>query len=230
MFHHQYYNELEDLDPETTYYWLDLVAVDQHQSADNTTPITPEVLKTMFESSLLGTTDRRVVCVCMPWDRPVYFGRCWCLYEFFTAVEHGLDYKIVFPPAQRAELVRQITRNYKVVLESLSAIDVGTAEAREPRDRESILQAVRSGVGEAEVNFRLKRAVREWVVATAVEAARDLMAGVRQNPTSHTADTARTLTGLGALFNEHVSCVCFRVFASMCLVLLCGCGGSLLLS
>ena len=204
--------------------------MNQH-CADNTTPMTPEHLQTMFASSLLKTTDRRVVCVCMPWDRPVYFGRSWCLYEFFTALQHGLRYKIVFPPAQRDELVRQITDDNKLVLESLSRIDVGRAEARERRDRDSILQAVRSGVGEAEVNGRLKRAVREWMVETAVDTATDIM---DQDPTSHNSDTAWTLNALGALFQKHVSSLCFRVFACLesfvCLVLLCGCGGSWLLS
>ena len=123
--------------------WFDMVVKCQHLVGDGGARVSTQELKEVFGESLREIG--RAVCVLVPWDKPTYVRRIWCLFELHTILDLGLEYDISLPPQQRAALEQYIASGRPGddrITQALSDVDVGLASAREEADRVAILGVV----------------------------------------------------------------------------------------
>ena len=137
---------------DTTMLWFDMVVKCQHIAST----VSTEELQRVFFSSLRGIG--RAVCVLVPWDKPTYVGRIWCVFELHTILSLGLAYEMALPPQQQAAFEEVIATGQfgQEIVKVVSDVDVGLARAREEGDRLAILGVIDAGVGRDGVNFAVR--------------------------------------------------------------------------
>eukprot|EP00047_Mylnosiga_fluctuans_P017026 m.58223 g.58223 ORF g.58223 m.58223 type:complete len:800 (-) comp6880_c0_seq1:40-2439(-) len=141
-----------------TYYWIDLLANNQH--------ITYTYKPTWWTTTLPRNINsaHTMALILAPWDDPAPLKRAWCLYELFTAINMGCDLHVLVPARERDSFRGAIENNFEsAVLGPLSRIDSANAEASQPSDMEQIFLAVDSNVpgGFSSVNETICRGLRD---------------------------------------------------------------------
>ena len=104
----------------------------------------------------------------MPWDKPEYVTRIWCLWEVLCAIETGCEFDIALPPQERQRFAQAMVQDFDSIMQSLCEIDVANAKAREEADRIAILTAVKESVGVEQVNAMVMGKIRQWFESAAL--------------------------------------------------------------
>ena len=143
------------------FFWIDCFVLDQHANNDQGA----EWWRTTFMRAIgdIGHT----VMMLSPWSNPVPLTRSWCLWELYCSQQTQARFSVCLGEAERDAFHEAIVQDSGVVLEAFATIDVRSAEAGDPVDRERILRAVDETVGSVELNSIAKRQLREWILCEA---------------------------------------------------------------
>ena len=133
------YVAMHALDEASTYLWVDLFSIRQHDLEADIVQVAPV-------EQAIGS----VVLVLDPWDRPVSLTRIWCLFELLQSLHDGVSLELTLAPDEQRRLVAELQRDYTGVLRLLTAFDVRTADVSVEADRALILQMIASTFGEGE--------------------------------------------------------------------------------
>jgi len=124
------YLELHAVDPKTTYLWLDVMCIRQH-----------EVEADVSHISEIETKIGRVVMVLDPWDKPACLSRVWCLYEVVHCAVGSapavLD--LAMTESEVKALHRALQKDRNVLERTLASFDARTASATMEADRRMIM-------------------------------------------------------------------------------------------
>lgn len=137
----------EMLNPESTYFWICCLCVNQHRVVTTASGVVPttEFLET-FGRRVSSTG--RILCMMAPWEKPLFLTRIWCIYEMSQAFAmHNCKVAVAVPPKEKMRLVKNLlleiddTENSPVdiLYEALNSIRVECAEASQDADRQLIL-------------------------------------------------------------------------------------------
>jgi len=162
----------------TFFYFLDYFAVNQHnQSADL------GKLEDVIKHSKV------TILILSPWNRPIPFTRCWCIYEIAkTSLFPSTQLSVAQPPQE----VKRFKKNFfdsKLVHEiarKLENLDSAKAEASWPPDKEMIVKDIEENFGGfQEVNKLCIRSLRKSLIDTSCEFANDEARGEFTNKDSN---------------------------------------------
>ena len=120
-----------------------------------------------------------VLAMMAPWRSPTYLTRIWCIYEIYTAHQHGCDLTIIMPPAQKAAFEYDLfgrgqedfafatpatqDGDIDALYHVLANIQVQNARASMDQDRVTILQMIEDSIGYANLNAYVNELLRAWV-------------------------------------------------------------------
>lgn len=165
------YCKSASLDPQETYIWICCLCVNQHRviEARKAGEVVPfEVFHHTFASRVASVET--IVAVMAPWDSPNYLKRVWCDFEMFTALDLQKHVVIAMPPLETANLrdafMTGDVRTSQEFWEVLSGVDVRKAEASQPSDKDAIFQLIEDGPGFDELNSRIVKRVKSWIITT----------------------------------------------------------------
>ena len=147
--------------------------------------------ETEFRRRVLGIG--RVLAMMGPWEDPAYLKRVWCIFEMFTAIQHGCEIEIVMPPLERERMSKillgsssaygrsskdkggkdkgnktqqqQQLGGVDALYKALANISVQNAQATIEDDRIRIMEILsdKHGIGFEAVNQRVTNYLRDWV-------------------------------------------------------------------
>ena len=140
------------------FFWFDCFSIDEH----STQAMPPDWWSTAFKQCIknMGHT----VMVLSPWHRPVPLTRSWCLWELYCTVDVGADFSVCLAPAEEEAFRVALRGSHTALLDALAHIDVATAEAGNPADKQRILAAVQESGGTSRLNALAMGEMRRWVV------------------------------------------------------------------
>jgi len=159
------------LDMKDVRVWMCFACVNQHrvkeaQAKGETVPF--EAFKKIFGERVQKIGH--ILPMMSPWNAPFYITRVWCCFEIFTAINLGDDCKVtvLLPPGQSTEFSEAFDKGAeKMVFQALKTIDVETAQASMPEDKEQILKIIKEGPGYKKVNTEVVKHLREWFMTQA---------------------------------------------------------------
>ena len=132
----------------------------------------------------------QTVMMISPWSEPLPLMRAWCIWELYCTESVGAPFAVCLGPAEQDALEAAILGNssgYERVLAAFAAVDVGSAEAGDERDKVMIMEhAERSEGGLQGLNATAVSTLRRWFVefvkglGRRVRAHRDAAEGVFQ--------------------------------------------------
>ena len=108
----------------------------------------------------------QVLLILAPWYDPIPVRRAWCLFEIFSALEDpNVTLYIKLPDSERAKLRSTLREDSEHVLQALSGIRAQNAEAKVERERDLILDVIRSSAGGfSHVNSQVKNGLVVWYI------------------------------------------------------------------
>jgi len=124
---------------ETFFYFLDYLAVNQHDMASDLNKL-QEVVK-----------NSKVTCLVLsPWNDPIPLLRCWCIYEIAkTALYPSTRLSVAFPPHEIKRFKKTFFDSKKVhqIARILESVDSVKAEASYKPDKEMIFKDIEKNLG-----------------------------------------------------------------------------------
>jgi tetratricopeptide (TPR) repeat protein len=98
-----------------------------------------------------------------------------CLWEIYCAFSSGVPLSIGLPPSQRKAFLEGATKSMSAVMDALVKIDAENSDAFKQEDRDNIHRAIReSELGFFGLNVEVKKHLRQWYMATAVQLAEEV--------------------------------------------------------
>jgi tetratricopeptide (TPR) repeat protein len=151
------------------FYYFDLAVVNQHQQPGT---VDARVLGSEFGEGVKACGRTLLV---LRWAdyAELAISRAWCLLEVATTLHHlpRSDLEIIMPPTDAAELCRALVEDFSSVEQRLCSINAADAGAREQADLDYIRGLITNELGGyGEVNERVLRCLREYVLLAAREA------------------------------------------------------------
>jgi len=152
--------------PKTFFYFLDYFAVNQHDMSTDLGKL-EDVIK-----------HSKVTCLVLsPWNRPIPFERCWCIYEIAkTSLFPSTQLNVTCPPQEVKRFKKNFFDSKKVheISRKLENLDSAKAEASYPPDKEMIVKDIEENFGGfQEVNKLCIRNLRKSLINTSCEFAND---------------------------------------------------------
>jgi len=155
--------------------WICCLCINQHrvqESREKGEVVSFDDFAKEFGSRVKGI--RRVLALVMPWDKPLYITRVWCIYELHVALqlEGEVELDLHMPPREKESYAAAL-EGYDVqkLWSVLGNIRVEKAEASVPADKESILRLVHESKGFAWIDFAVSQKLKEWCANVASERA-----------------------------------------------------------
>ncbi|CAE7491136.1 unnamed protein product, partial [Symbiodinium pilosum] len=159
--------EKENQDPQSTYFWICCLCINQHQVIEvreQGEEVPFEDFRAEFQNRVQGIG--RVLALMIPWDKPVYASRVWCVFELFTAVSDGTcSLTVVMPPSEVSRFCNSISNGAFTgyLWFALEQLDLKNAQASVPNDKDMILQLVEEGVGTDNLNQVVRQRLLSWL-------------------------------------------------------------------
>ena len=92
--------------------------------------------------------------------------RIWTVFEQYTAAKLGVDVKMILPPESMQSIQAAIgSGNWTAVTQSLTQIDVESAEASVPEDETKVKLLIQKHSSFDNVNEAVKNSMRNWCMA-----------------------------------------------------------------
>lgn len=153
------------------FYWLDILTVNQHKASEYPSTWWSTTFKVGIES--IGHT----LLVLSPWSKPIPTTRAWCLWEMLCSISNeNVEFEILLGSLEREQFRKALLEDWDLVENVMTKVDVETAEAFNPKDREFIFDAVRQTVGGfSTVNTKVKDQMRDWLFNEGKVLAEELM-------------------------------------------------------
>jgi len=166
--------EEHGLDPKRTYVWMCCSCVNQHrvkEALEKKEVVSFERFQSVFQSRVKGIG--KVIALMMPWDKPLYLSRAWCMYEMYTAVTLGdeCELTILMPPREQHSFLTHVLESGDImkIWDSLSKATIKIAEATVPSDRDNIHKVVAETDGGVQAfDKKVKEHIQQWFLQTAI--------------------------------------------------------------
>lgn len=167
------------LDPKRTYIWICCLCINQHRVVEKPKAEAGVAEKPKVDFfALFGERVKRIgklLAMMSPWKSPLYLTRIWCIFEVYTAYEHGCGLDIIMPKEQRNLLEQDLIAetgeegDINVLYKALGSTSVENAQASVEQDRVQILQMIESTVGHTPLNHRVNELLRAWAENVVLE-------------------------------------------------------------
>eukprot|EP01046_Picozoa_sp_COSAG06_P066425 COSAG06_NODE_16750_length_983_cov_0.937783_1_plen_268_part_10 len=134
-----------DPPPACPYYWIDIIAINQHKSLPPWTcdsglgvecpgcaavreDMEPDAAGLVGFARVIHQT-KRTLLLNEPWDNPRPMRRVWCLFESYKTMEAGGELEVVLGPRQKQELSLNLNARFTQLDSIVGTIDAARAEA-----------------------------------------------------------------------------------------------------
>jgi tetratricopeptide (TPR) repeat protein len=125
---------------------------------------------TIFRSAIKGFGY--TVMVLAPWDNPIPLTRSWCLFELWSTAIEACRFEVAMRKDQQDAFIADLSKDIQAVKKMLGTIDVEHSKAFKIEDQKNIFEAVKQTTGFVALNQTVLEKLREWVIATAENAAK----------------------------------------------------------
>ncbi|KAJ3072447.1 Kinesin light chain 3 [Podochytrium sp. JEL0797] len=144
------------LDPDTTIIWFDLLSNSQHNVAAKPFDWWQTVFKNAIEE--IGS----VVLVMTPFLDPIPLKRVWCIFEIYTAAIAHTNFHIAMPVSEEENFLENLVLGdgYNSVLASINSQE---SESSNPSDKEAIFEVIQS-VGFSQLDKMVFETLSGWTV------------------------------------------------------------------
>jgi len=104
------------------------------------------------------------------WDDPKPLGIAWCLWEMVSTVDTGPEFHVLMSPRNHKSFAVALVNDFENIVFKTCNVDLKSAEAFNPSDRDNIFMAVEATTGFDEVNKVVIAIMREWMAESGKEA------------------------------------------------------------
>jgi len=150
--------------------WICCLCINQHRvieatKAGLTVPF--EEFHEALRSRVCGIGH--ICALMMPWRKPMYLTRVWCVFEIYTALTQGCRVTVTMPQEQSDSMLATLLKAdfgataLDEIFKALAAVKVEDALASVEADRTNILGLIESGPGCASIDKRVSEFLRDWV-------------------------------------------------------------------
>lgn len=151
------------------YYWVDLLANDQHDACERPYEWWTTVFMQLIRE--IGT-----LVLVLEYQQPRPLQRAWCLFELFSAASAGATFHVAMRRQDEQQFCYELLMKFDTLLSRL-AVDVSKAEATKPIDRERIMAAIEAAVGTERLNSHVVMLLRSWMAKVGHDALLKAVAG-----------------------------------------------------
>jgi len=140
-----------------------------------------------------------IIAMMSPWSDPSYLKRIWCIFEMYTSyADANCQIEIVMPPREQESLIRAMVvgrdekGNWGIdsLLSVLAQTKVENAQASVESDKKYIFRLIEEGPGygklNQEVNYLMRKWVRETMMSSVEEAESSLIESINDSSSSQT--------------------------------------------
>jgi len=137
----------------------------------------------------------------VPWEKPLYLTRVWCVFECYTAIDQNCNLTILMPPDEKNRLMESIKwKGGADVMTALSGTRIEDAKASHEDDKMNILRLIELGKGFNYVNGRVNERIRVWIDDSMMEVLK--MAEDNSNDKTKDLDLALLYNGIGWVYDD----------------------------
>jgi len=151
---------LEDYDsrqPTPTVFWFDIFSNNQHKAPNREFTW----WQTVFRDNI-GKLKRTLLV--LEWDDPKPLSRAWCLWEMVSTIDTRSEFHVLMSPKNHKSFATALVKDFKNLVFKTCNVDLKSAQAFNPSDRDNIFKAVEATVGFSEVNKAVIGIMRRWMV------------------------------------------------------------------
>jgi len=151
---------LEDYDlrqPTPTVFWFDIFSNNQHKAPNREFTW----WQTVFRENI-GKLKRTLLV--LEWDDPKPLSGAWCLWEMVSTVDTRSEFLVLMSPRNHKSFAMALLKDFKNLVFKTCNVDLKSAQAFNPSDRDNIFKAVEATVGFSEVNKAVIGIMRRWMV------------------------------------------------------------------
>jgi len=157
---------LEDYDsrqPTPTVFWFDIFSNNQHKAPNREF----SWWQTVFRDNI-GKLKRTLLV--LEWDDPKPLSRAWCLWEMVSTVDTRSEFHVLMSSKNHKSFATALVEDLKSIVFKTCNVDLNSAQAFNPSDRDNIFKAVEATAGFGEVNKVVIGIMREWMAKSGKEA------------------------------------------------------------
>ena len=157
---------MEDYDsrqPTPTVFWFDIFSNNQHKAPNREF----SWWQTVFRDNI-GKLKRTLLV--LEWDDPKPLSRAWCLWEMVSTVDTGSEFHVLMSPRNHKTFADTLVKDFQSIVLKTCNVDLKSAQAFNPSDRDNIFKAVEATAGFEEVNKVVIGIMKEWMAESGKEA------------------------------------------------------------
>eukprot|EP00930_Biecheleria_cincta_P038781 TRINITY_DN26651_c0_g1_i1.p1 TRINITY_DN26651_c0_g1~~TRINITY_DN26651_c0_g1_i1.p1 ORF type:complete len:824 (-),score=207.93 TRINITY_DN26651_c0_g1_i1:87-2558(-) len=155
---------------EGCYVWMCCLCVNQHrvkekEAAGEKVPF--DTFQKLFHQRVKGTGH--IIAMMAPWYDPLYIRRVWCAFELYTATAlKNATVTVAMPPEEQQGFIKGLRQGSGIsdLWRVLGDLDIASAEASVPDDKENILGLIEKSPGFQQFNYLVARHLQGWIVST----------------------------------------------------------------
>ena len=106
----------------------------------------------------------------MEWDDPKLLSRAWCLWEMVSTVDTKSEFHVLMSPKNHKSFATALVNDFDSIVLKTCNVDLKSAQAFNPSDRDNIFKAVEATAGFDEVNKVVIGIMKEWMAESGKEA------------------------------------------------------------
>jgi len=106
----------------------------------------------------------------LEWDDPKPLSRAWCLWEMVSTIDTRSEFHVLMSPKNHKSFATALVKDFKNLVFKTCNVDLKSAQAFNPSDRDNIFKAVEATAGFDEVNKVVIGIMRKWMVESGKEA------------------------------------------------------------
>lgn len=160
-----------------TYVWMCCFNNNQHRVSELGDVPFEDFRKIFFHKvTCIGT----IWSMMSPWNDPGYLKRVWCVFEIFVAnTENGVSSEIIMPEEEQEKLVDSLLVEEGItnLFDVLSSTKIENAVASRPQDKANILKLVEDDFGYTELNIKVNKLLRDWILGVLLTTANKKRSG-----------------------------------------------------
>ncbi|KAK3232825.1 hypothetical protein CYMTET_56849 [Cymbomonas tetramitiformis] len=123
-------------EPAPVFFYMDIFAINQHQVLSYDASQFAEMVE-----NVIAKVGKALV-VATPWHQPKAFGRLWCLYELFCAIQNQAEISLCFPYADLKVLEKASPEDTATLFRRISDIDSRGARTTLEDDKERLIEVI----------------------------------------------------------------------------------------
>jgi len=143
--------------PTPTVFWFDIFSDNQHKAPNREFTW----WQTVFRDNI-GKLKRTLLV--LEWNDPKPLSRAWCLWEMVSTVDTKSEFHVLMSPKNHQSFAMALLKDFDNIVFKTCNVDLKSAQAFNPSDRDNIFKAVEATAGFDEVNKVVIGIMREWMV------------------------------------------------------------------